>query len=99
MTETFHLADFLQSDYDRLLAESLPSFVGFANLSTGFVKNGDQILAIIISKHSPLARQLSLQVRAINGSIYTANVKRRPGNAPSRATFRLYKKLDIPTES
>jgi len=96
--ETVELKDFLDSQYRDLLAGPADRFTAYVDLFSGLVRNGEHTLAHVISRHKPQSTQLDVRVRAINGCIYKASIKRRPGNAPSRATFRLYKQLDIPPQ-
>lgn len=66
-------------------------FTAFIDLTKGEVFYESGRLATVISLHSPSARQLSIRVRALDGQVYHARVRRRPNGAVSRATFHLVK--------
>lgn len=73
------------------MTDPAPSFVAFIDLAKGEVFSEAGRLATVISLHSSKARQLSIRVRALDGRVYHARVRRRPNGAVSRATFHLVK--------
>ena len=87
--ETFRVADILSARV-AALTEPIEQFTAVADLQQLEVSIGETRVGTIISRHFPGAKQIALRVMAINGYEYHGNMKRRPNNAPSRVTLKLY---------